>query len=160
MPGKSRCNYDGLLSGAKILPCSRSRKLRRTAAFPQKIFLFPFGRAYLFAKNWTRANHGFSILLKQNSSYRLRHGIKKKSDVMRTIEKIQRKRESINLPSSIGLVLKILATAVGFYVWGVEFIWVVLGVYFCWNILKAIASCLVSLVALIGFFYFLFTHIF
>lgn len=79
---------------------------------------------------------------------------------MRTIEKIQRKQESINLPSSIGLVLKVLATAVGFYVWGVEFIWAVLGMYFCWNILKAIASCLVSLIALIGFFYFLFTHIF
>lgn len=56
--------------------------------------------------------------------------------------------------------MKIAATAVGFYVWGVEFIWVVLGVYFCWNILKTIASCLVSLIALIGFFYFLFTHIF
>lgn len=79
---------------------------------------------------------------------------------MRTIEKIQRKRESINLPSSIGLILKVLATAVGFYVWGVDFIWVVLGVYFCWNILKAIVSCLVSLIALIGFFYFLFIHIF
>lgn len=79
---------------------------------------------------------------------------------MRTIEKIQRKQESINLPSSIKLVVKIAATAVGFYVWGVDFIWVVLGVVFCWNILKGIASCLVSLTCLIGFFYFLFTHIF
>jgi len=79
---------------------------------------------------------------------------------MRTIEKNQRKHESINLPLSIKWVVKILATAVGFYVWGIEFIWVVLGVYFCWNILKGIASCLISLIALIGFFYFLFTHIF
>ncbi|MCD8244845.1 MAG: hypothetical protein LUD38_13850, partial [Parabacteroides sp.] len=58
------------------------------------------------------------------------------------------------------LVVKIVATAVGFYVWGMDFIWVVLGVVFCWNILKDIASCLVSLISLIGFFYFLFTHIF
>lgn len=46
---------------------------------------------------------------------------------MRTIEKIQRKQESINLPSSIKWVVKIVATAVGFYVWGIDFIWVVLG---------------------------------
>lgn len=79
---------------------------------------------------------------------------------MRTIEKINRKQESINHPLSIKLVVKIAATAVGFYVWGIDFIWVVLGFVFCWNILKSIASCLVSLIALIGFFYFLFTHIF
>lgn len=79
---------------------------------------------------------------------------------MRTIEKIQRKQESINLPTSIKLVVKIVATAVGFYVWGMDFIWVVLGVVFCWNILKGIASCLFSLICLIGFFWFLFTHIF
>lgn len=79
---------------------------------------------------------------------------------MGTIEKIQRKQESINLPSSIKLVVKIVVTAVGFYVWGIDFIWVVLGVVFCWNILKGIASCLLSLIALIGFFWFIFTHIF
>lgn len=79
---------------------------------------------------------------------------------MRTIEKINRKQESINHPISIKLVVKIVATAVGFYVWGIDFIWVVLGLVFCWNILKSIASCLVTLIALIGFFYFLFTHIF
>ncbi len=79
---------------------------------------------------------------------------------MGTIEKIQRKQESINLRSSIKLVVKIVATAVGFYVWGIDFIWVVLGVVFCWNILKGIASCLLSLFALIGFIWFIFTHIF
>lgn len=79
---------------------------------------------------------------------------------MRTIEKINRKQESINLPTSIKLVVKIVATAVGFYVCGMDFIWVVLGVVFCWNILKGIASCLFSLICLIGFFWFLFTHIF
>ena len=75
---------------------------------------------------------------------------------MRTAEKNNWKRESINLPSSIKLGAKIVATVAGFYLWGVDFIWVV----FCWNILKSIASCLVSLICLIGFFYFLITHIF
>ena len=79
---------------------------------------------------------------------------------MRTIEQIQRKQESINRPSNITLVVKIVATVAGFYLWGMDFIWVVLGVVFCWNILKGIASCLVSFIALIGFFWFLFTHIF
>ena len=79
---------------------------------------------------------------------------------MRTAEKNNRKQESINLPSSIKLVVKIVATVAGFYLWGMDFIWVVLGVVFGWNILKGIASCLVSLICLIGFFYFLFTHIF
>ena len=50
--------------------------------------------------------------------------------------------------------------ALGFHVWGIDFIWVVLGFTFCYDILRGIFSCLVSLVALIGFFYFLFTHIF
>ena len=80
---------------------------------------------------------------------------------MRTAEKNNWKRESINLPSSIKLGAKIVATVAGFYLGGgVDFIWVVLGVVFCWNILKSIASCLVSLICLIGFFYFLITHIF
>ncbi len=79
---------------------------------------------------------------------------------MRTAEKNNWKQESINLPSSIKLVVNIGATVAGFYLWGIDFIWVVLGVVFCWNTLKGIASCLVSLISLIGFFYFLFTHIF
>lgn len=78
---------------------------------------------------------------------------------MRSAEK-NRKQRSSTSPISIKWVVKIVATAVGFYVWGVDFIWVVLGVVFCWNILKSIASCLVSLICLVGFFYFLFTHIF
>ena len=52
------------------------------------------------------------------------------------------------------------AVTLGFHVWGIDFIWVVLGFTFCYDILRGIFSCLVSLVALTGFFYFLFTHIF
>lgn len=70
------------------------------------------------------------------------------------------KHRSSYLPISIGWILKIGLTVAGFYNWGIDFIWVVLGLVFCWNILKRILSCLISLIALIGFFYFLFAHIF
>lgn len=79
---------------------------------------------------------------------------------MRTAEKYHRKQESSNLPTSIKMGVKIIATVIGFYIWGVEFVWVVLGLTFCYRILQSILSCLVSLISLIGFFYFLITHIF
>ena len=78
---------------------------------------------------------------------------------MRNIEKTYRKRESINSPLRIKSVVLIVATVAGFCIWGIDFIWAVLGLYLCWNILKGILSCLLSLACLIGFFYFLFTHI-
>jgi hypothetical protein len=119
----------------------------------------------------------------------LRH--KKKSDVMRTIGKIEKSRRcereqnqacllSFGSPqratkvkqestktspfgiiwSSLRVAGIIVAIVAGFGIWGVEFVWVVLGLVFCWRIIKGIASCLVSLVCLIGFFWFIFTHIF
>ena len=80
---------------------------------------------------------------------------------MRSIEKTYRKQESPNLPFSIKLVwgVKLIATAAGFYLWGIDFAWVVVGLYFGWNTLKGIISCLLNFIALVGFFYFLFTHI-
>lgn len=77
---------------------------------------------------------------------------------MRNEEKNKWKQKSSNLP--LGIKVKVGAVALGFHVWGIDFIWVVLGFTFCYDILRGIFSCLVSLVALIGFFYFLFTHIF
>ena len=74
---------------------------------------------------------------------------------MRNEEKNKWKQKSSNLP--LGIKAKV---GLGFHVWGIDFIWVVLGFTFCYDILRGIFSCLVSLVALIGFFYFLFTHIF
>ena len=92
------------------------------------------------------------------------NGIKKKSKVMRNEEKNKWKQKSSNLPlgikAKVGLAVKVGAVALGFHVWGIDFIWVVLGFTFCYDILRGIFSCLVSLVALTGFFYFLFTHIF
>ena len=81
---------------------------------------------------------------------------------MRNEEKNKWKQKSSNLPlgikAKVGLAVKV--GALGFHVWGIDFIWVVLGFTFCYDILRGIFSCLVSLVALTGFFYFLFTHIF
>lgn len=49
------------------------------------------------------------------------------------------------------MAVKVGAVALGFHVWGIDFIWVVLGFTFCYDILRGIFSCLVSLVALTGF---------
>jgi hypothetical protein len=62
--------------------------------------------------------------------------------------------------SSLRATVVIVSIVAGFSIWGVEFVWVVLGLVFCWRIIKGIASCLVSLICLIGFFWFIFTHIF
>ncbi len=76
---------------------------------------------------------------------------------MRSIEKNKRKQKSSNLPLGIGSSWRtwVLVGAVA-----LGFLWVVLGFVFCRNILLGILRGLVSLVALIGFFHFLFTRIF
>ena len=56
--------------------------------------------------------------------------------------------------------LKIGAVALGFYLFGSGFVWVVLAFLFCYDFLRGIFSCLVSLIVLIGFFSFLFSLIF
>lgn len=50
---------------------------------------------------------------------------------MRTERKKYRNQESSNLPSSIGFWVRFVGSAVGFYLWGGDFLWVVLG----WEIL-------------------------
>ena len=83
---------------------------------------------------------------------------------MRNEEKNKWKQKSSNLPLGIGSSwttwVQVGAVALGFYTWGEGFLWVVLGFVFCRNILLGILRELVSLVALIGFFHFLFTRIF
>ncbi len=83
---------------------------------------------------------------------------------MKSIEKNNRKPKTSNLPLGMGsgwrAGLKIAAVALGFHLFGNGFLWVVLAFIFCYNILRGIASCLFSLIVLIGFFTFLFTHFF
>lgn len=83
---------------------------------------------------------------------------------MKSIEKNNRKPKTSTLPLSIGAGvragLKIGAVALGFYLFGSGFVWAVLALMFCYNLLRGILSCLVSLIVLIGFFSFLFSLIF
>ena len=82
---------------------------------------------------------------------------------MKSTEKNNRNQKTSNLPLSIGAGvragLKIGAVVLGFYLFGSGFFWVVLAFLLCYNILRGILSCLVSLVVLIGFFSFLFSQI-
>lgn len=83
---------------------------------------------------------------------------------MKSTENKNRKPKTSNLPLSIGTGLraglKIGAVALGFYLFGSGFVWVILAFLFCYNILRGIFSCLFSLIVLIGFFSFLFSQIF
>ena len=70
---------------------------------------------------------------------------------MKSTENKNRKPKTSNLPLSMGA---------GFYLFGSGFVWVVLAFLFCYDLLRGILSCLLSLVVLIGFFSFLFSQIF
>ncbi|OUN54586.1 hypothetical protein B5G16_12025 [Alistipes sp. An66] len=65
-----------------------------------------------------------------------------------------------NLPLSIGsgarAAAQLGATVLGFHLFGSGFLWVVLVLLFCSNLLRGIFSCLLSFVVLIGLFSFLF----
>lgn len=83
---------------------------------------------------------------------------------MKSIGKNNRNQKTFNLPLGMGARvrtgMKIGAVALGFYLFGSGFVWVVLAFLFCYDILRGIFSCLVSLFVLIGFFFFLFSLIF
>ena len=83
---------------------------------------------------------------------------------MENTEKKNRKPKTSNLPLSIGTGLraglKIGAVALGFHLFGSGFVWGVLAFLLCYDILRGILSCLVSLIVLIGFFALFFSQIF
>ena len=83
---------------------------------------------------------------------------------MKSTENKNRKPKTSNLPLSMSAGLraglKIGAVALGFHLFGSGFIWAVLALVFCYDILRGILSCLFSLGILIGFLTFLFTLIF
>lgn len=68
---------------------------------------------------------------------------------MSNIEK-NRKQRFTSLPISIKLVLKIVLVAAGFCLWGSGFVWVLLGLWLAWGIIKGVLSCLLSLLVLAG----------
>ena len=119
--------------------------------FERKIFLFPscFGRAYLFVKNRTTAEHYFLIAPETRHSLPapIRH--KKKSEVMRSIEKNRKHRTTAYLPISIKSAGKIALVVLGYFVWGTGFLWVLAGWYLLIPILRGIISLLVGLLTVI-----------
>lgn len=77
---------------------------------------------------------------------------------MRSTEK-NRKQRSTYLPISIKLVVKIALVALGFCVWGIGFIWALVGVYFFLPVIRGILTFFVGSVAIILFLFFLLTFL-
>lgn len=67
---------------------------------------------------------------------------------MERIEK-NRKQRFTSLPISIKLVVRIILVFLGFSIWGTGFIWVLVGLYLGWAVIKQLFSCLVSLSVLL-----------
>lgn len=78
---------------------------------------------------------------------------------MRSIEKNRKQRPIAYLPISIKLVVKIALGVLGFCVWGTEFVWVLVGLYFFLPLLRGILSCLLTLGAVIAFIYLMLTFL-
>ena len=82
---------------------------------------------------------------------------------MKSTTKNNRNQKTSNLRQSIGsgarAAAQLGAAVLGFHLFGNGFLWVVLAVLFCSNLLRGIFSCLLSFVVLIALFSFLFTLI-
>lgn len=82
---------------------------------------------------------------------------------MKSTTKNNRNQKTSNLPLSIGsgvrAAAQLGAAVLGFHLFGNGFLWVVLALLFCSNLLRGIFSCLLSFVVLIALFSFLFTLI-
>lgn len=78
---------------------------------------------------------------------------------MKSTTKNNRNQKTSNLPLSIGTgsraAAKVGAAILGFHLFGSGFLWVVLALLFCSNLLRGIFSCLLSFVVLIALFSFL-----
>ena len=79
--------------------------------------------------------------------------------MIRTAEKNKKQRFS-KLPISIGSILKIAFAVAGFALWGWSFVAIVAGIYVAWEIIKAVLSCLLSLIVIVGFIILLIVLIF
>lgn len=79
---------------------------------------------------------------------------------MRNVRNIHWKQKSSTLPFGIGSRLKIAAITIGICLWGIDFVWVALGLMLCYHLLQGILRCLGSLAGLIALGYFIITHLF
>lgn len=94
---------------------------------------------------------------KHRSVHRLRYGIKKKSEIMRSI--VKNRKHGSNLPISIKLVLKIALVVLGFCVWRTGFVWALVGLYLFLPILRGILCLFVGLGAIILFLFAMLTFL-
>lgn len=145
----------GVVIGSKGISGAPAPARSGRCAVLRKIFPHPAGVAYFPQKSCRELTPNLSRPPKTAPILRLRHGIKK----VKGYEKQRKKnwnRQPSTSPSYIGLKivpwLKFAVVALGFYVWGSGFLWVVLGLVPCCDILRGILSCLVSLVVLISDF--------
>ena len=148
------------ISCAKVFPCSSRRLQVRACRFCEKSSSFPHAsgeRIYPPKICLRRITPTFWCIRNIRSVHRLRYGIKKKSEIMRSIE-INRKQGS-NLPISIKLVVKIALVALGFSVWGTGFIWALVGLYLFLPVIRGILSFFVGLGAIILFILILFSFL-
>lgn len=60
-----------------------------------------------------------------------------------------------SLPISISWIFRIVLVAAGFYLWGSDFVWALLGLYLGFPIIKQVLSCLLTLIGLAVFIFFL-----
>jgi len=117
-------------------------------------------RAYFFLKNLDAAKKHFVIRhLKLDHTSLSPYGIKKKSEIMRNIEKNRKQRPTAYHPISIKLVLTIVLVALGFCVWGTGFIWALAGLYIFLPVIRGILAFFVGLGAIILFVLFLMTFL-
>ena len=76
---------------------------------------------------------------------------------MRSI--VKNRKQGSNLPISIKLVVKIVLVALGCSVWGIGFIWALVGLYLFLPVIRGIFSFFVGLGAIILFILILFSFL-
>ncbi len=78
---------------------------------------------------------------------------------MRNIEKNRKQRPTACLPINIKLVVKIALVVLGYFVWGAGFIWVLVGLYLAYPIIRAILSLVACFGVIFAILYFLFSFL-
>ena len=148
-------------TGYLLTPCSGYKGISANPVaklLPEKSSSFPTGeRIYSLKICLRRIQPTFSRIRNIRSVHRLRYGIKKKSEIMRSIAK--NRKQGSNLPISIKLMVKIALVVLGFSLWGTGFVWALVGLYLFLPVIRGILSFFVGLGAIILFILILFSFL-